>query len=251
MNLGPNPVNTTFRYLLNQSGTNITLGDNTAVNWNGANVVARTGTQTIGGVKTFTNNIVAVSFGNSASANFFGSNSSSNEFGKNAPSNTFGDDALSNSFGYGPSVNNSFGQTSNTNNFGGSAGYNVFGDDATISNSFGSVSLLNFFGFDANTNSFGDSADPFSPVTSNSFGSGVLFNTFGDNVLGSNYFGVNTVNNIFGQGSFTGEVNLILPQFNGLSSQAGKFGELRVSGSGLYVCTGATGGWRRTFLQSF
>jgi hypothetical protein len=232
MNLGPNPVNTTFRYLLNQSGTNITLGDNTAVNWNNANVVTTTGTQTIGGVKTFSRNVNALSFGSGAT-------------------NAFGDDALSNSFGYGPSVNNSFGQTSNTNNFGGSAGYNVFGDDATISNSFGSVSLLNFFGFDANTNSFGDSADPFSPVTSNSFGSGVLFNTFGDNVLGSNYFGVNTVNNIFGQGSFTGEVNLILPQFNGLSSQAGKFGELRVSGSGLYVCTGATGGWRRTFLQSF
>jgi hypothetical protein len=26
---------------------------------------------------------------------------------------------------------------------------------------------------------------------------------------------------------------------------------LRVSGSGLYVCTGTAGGWRRTFLQSF
>jgi hypothetical protein len=43
MNLGPNAVNNTFRFLLNQSGTSITLGDNTPVNWEASNIVTTTG----------------------------------------------------------------------------------------------------------------------------------------------------------------------------------------------------------------
>jgi hypothetical protein len=198
MNLGPNPVNTTFRYLLNQSGTNITLGDNTAVNWNGANVVARTGAQTISGVKTFANNIAAVSFG-------FGA------------------------------TNNSFGDTAMQNYFGNSAVSNDFGSNASTLNQFGAFSEENSFGSNSQNNGFGDGA------TDNYFGNSAVNNYFGD--------GVN--NNTFGGGLFNSGIRLLLPQFNGLSSQAGQFGELRVSGSGLYVCTGTTGGWRRTFLLSF
>jgi hypothetical protein len=206
MNLSPTPVNTTFRYLLNQSGTNITLGDNTAVNWNSANVVTRTGTQTISGSKTFVNNILSAGFGNTA------------------VSNTFGDEATQNSFGaYG--VENRFGQNATENYFGDFSSSNYFGDDSN-ENYFGELASANYFGLSANLNYFGEEAS-------------------------SNNFGVGAISNIFGIGSFTGQVNLILPTFTGLSSQGGKLGELRISGSGLYVCTGATGGWRRTFLQSF
>jgi hypothetical protein len=43
-----------------------------------------------------------------------------------------------------------------------------------------------------------------------------------------------------------------LPAFAGLSSQTGKFGEMAVSGSGLYICTGTAGsGWGRVFLSTF
>jgi pyruvate dehydrogenase E1 component alpha subunit len=65
------------------------------------------------------------------------------------------------------------------------------------------------------------------------------------------YFGDGAASNIFGGGIFNSGIKLLLPQFSGASSQAGQFGELRISGSGLYICTGTTGGWRRTFLQSF
>jgi len=54
MNLGLNTVSSTYQFVLNQSGANaITLGDNSAVNWNAGGVVALTGTQTISGSKTF------------------------------------------------------------------------------------------------------------------------------------------------------------------------------------------------------
>jgi hypothetical protein len=57
MNLGPTLVSSTYQYLLNQSGSSITLGDNSSVNWGGNNLVATTGNQSIGGIKTFTSNI--------------------------------------------------------------------------------------------------------------------------------------------------------------------------------------------------
>jgi hypothetical protein len=235
MNLGPNPVNTTFRYLLNQSGTNITLGDNTSVNWNGANVVARTGAQTISGIKTFASNIAAVSFGNEAFNNQFGYNcSSSNIFGSDTPNNNFGDRASENYFGPEASANYFGGDT--TNSFGNNADINSFGVAAT-DNTFGNSALANMFGQSAETNIFGDSA-----TSSNSFGNGSI---------GTNYFGDGAASNIFGGGIFNSGIKLLLPQFSGASSQAGQFGELRISGSGLYVCTGESGGWRRTFLQSF
>lgn len=210
MNLGPAAVNLTYRYLLNQSGTNITLGDNTAVNWNGANVVARTGDQTISGIKTFTSNILALSFGNLAASNSFGDSAIlSNSFGANTPINSFGEFA------------------STSNSFGDYAEDNTFGDGATNSNSFGFLANENFFGSNAAVgNNFGDAAT-------------------------TNYFGYNCSDNHFGGGVFESGIRVLLPEFDGDSSQAGQFGELRISGSGLYVCTGTTGGWRRIFLQSF
>lgn len=57
MNLGTNLVSSTYQYLLNQSGSSITLGDNSSVNWGANNLVTTTGNQSIGGVKTFTSNL--------------------------------------------------------------------------------------------------------------------------------------------------------------------------------------------------
>jgi hypothetical protein len=257
MNLGPAAVNLTYRYLLNQSGTNITLGDNSAVNWNGANVVARTGAQTISGIKTFTSNILASSFGNGATNNQFGYQStSSNIFGNEAPNNYFGDYATSlNSFGAGAAVNyfgvgsnNSFGgseDTTTNNSFGVNCQSNNFGTNS-LGNDFGNNSTSNSFGSSAATNTFGDNA-----TMINSFGNSAVSNSFGDGATESNNFGTNSPLNTFGGGLFNSGIKLLLPEFSGPSSQDGQFGELRISGSGLYVCTGATGGWRRTFLLSF
>jgi hypothetical protein len=51
---------------------------------------------------------------------------------------------------------------------------------------------------------------------------------------------------------FASGTYLSLPRFAGLSNQTGKFGEMAVSGSGLYICTGTAGsGWGRIFLSSF
>ena len=64
MNLGPEIVSGSYKYLLVQSGSNpITLGANASVNWNAGGVVATTGAQSINGVKTFSSNVKAVSFG--------------------------------------------------------------------------------------------------------------------------------------------------------------------------------------------
>lgn len=226
MNLGPATVNSTYQYLLNQSGTNITLGNNGAVNWNGANVVTRTGNQTIAGTKTFSSNIFSAGFGVGASSNLFGFSSTNNSFGDYSMSNTFGE------------------SVSTQNAFGNSADINYFGDYATTSNSFGNGAASNTFGdYATSSNSFGDSSP------SNSFGNFGSSNSFGVNAV-SNSFGLGAANTI-GESSFAGIVTLLLPQFSGSSSQFGQFGELRVSGSGLYVCTGTAGGWRRIFLQSF
>ena len=51
---------------------------------------------------------------------------------------------------------------------------------------------------------------------------------------------------------FAAGVYFTLPAFAGASNQTGKFGEMAVSGSGLYICTGTAGsGWGRVFLSSF
>jgi hypothetical protein len=49
---------------------------------------------------------------------------------------------------------------------------------------------------------------------------------------------------------FASGVYLRLPQFTGSSSQIGNIGELKVSGSGLYICTGINL-WGRTFISTF
>ena len=49
---------------------------------------------------------------------------------------------------------------------------------------------------------------------------------------------------------FASGVYLRLPEFTGSSSQIGNIGELKVSGSGLYICTGINL-WGRTFISTF
>jgi len=59
MNLSLKTVDSTYQFILNQSGTNaITLGNGSAVNWNAGGVVALTGSQGISGVKTFYDQII-------------------------------------------------------------------------------------------------------------------------------------------------------------------------------------------------
>jgi hypothetical protein len=68
MDLGPNKISGTYQFVLNQSGaTPITLGNNSAVNWNAGGVVATTGDQTISGVKTFDSTIIGSINGNAES----------------------------------------------------------------------------------------------------------------------------------------------------------------------------------------
>jgi hypothetical protein len=68
MNLGPTQISGTYRYVLNQSGANpITLGNNSAVDWNAGGVVALTGAQTINGAKTFGSTIIGAINGNAGS----------------------------------------------------------------------------------------------------------------------------------------------------------------------------------------
>lgn len=57
MNLGSNTVSSTYQYILNQDGANITLGNGNEVNWDGAKVMMTTGNQTIAGIKNFTSDV--------------------------------------------------------------------------------------------------------------------------------------------------------------------------------------------------
>jgi hypothetical protein len=69
MDLGLTNVADTYRYVLNQSGSNaITLGDGSPVNWNSGGVVALTGNQTISGAKTFNSPIYGDLYGNSTTS---------------------------------------------------------------------------------------------------------------------------------------------------------------------------------------
>jgi hypothetical protein len=216
MNLGPNAVNDTFRFLLNQSGSSITLGDNSPVNWDAGNVVAKTGTQAIGGDKTFSSLNFIVSGG------YFGGASDIISIGKVLGSNAFGASALNNTFGASAS-NNAFGASASTNTFG----------NLCITNSFGGP----------NVNTYGGSA------VNNSFGALAINNNFGLSATANN-FGSGS-NNTFGSGLFSGPVRLRLPSFSGASNQAGQLGEIRTSGSGIYICTGSASGWGRFFVSTF
>ena len=228
MNLGPQIIKNSYPYLLVQSGNNpIKLGNNTDVNWIAGGVVASTGNQTISGVKTFTSDISAISFGSGAIANSFGASASSyNEFGRSAASNLFGNSATANAFG--PGVPD--------NNFGGSATLNAFGFDADI-NKFGEESRDNSFGFLSQINYFGENA--------------VIGNYFGENAK-ENYFGSATGQNLYaGVSIFDSTGRMRLANFTGASSQTGLRGEARVSGTYLYVCTGSTSQWGRVQLTTF
>jgi hypothetical protein len=67
MDLGPQIVKNSYQYLLVQSGANpIRLGANGSVNWSAGGVADLTGTQTIGGTKTFSSTIVGSINGNAA-----------------------------------------------------------------------------------------------------------------------------------------------------------------------------------------
>ena len=241
MNLGPEIVSDSYKYLLVQSGNNpITLGANANVNWNAGGVVATTGAQTISGVKTFASNIRAVSFGNGVGvSNAFGSNATSNYFGEDATSNYFGEDATDNYFG-GP-FNNYFAYDAVNNTFGGASTDNYFGNSSNY-NSFGYETEQNEFGYDATTNIFGNSAE------TNSFGSYAIVNDFGFGATNNN-FGSDNLNTYLGTCLFTSTGRMRLANFTGAANQTGLRGEARVSGTYLYICTGSTSGWGRIQLS--
>ena len=68
MNLGPQRIADTYQLVLNQSGSNITLGDGNTPNWIGTTIASATGNQTISGTKTFSSTINANITGNAGSA---------------------------------------------------------------------------------------------------------------------------------------------------------------------------------------
>lgn len=327
MNLGPKNIASTYQFVLNQSGSSITLGNGDAVNWgsngivmtsgnqtisgsktfitrptvNGSgvlltdetgnfypktnpsgyvrgveNVVYGTGNQTIEGVKTFTSRPTVNGSGvllTGETGNFYPRSNPSGyissvsnvvattgdqtisgekQFAQNAyfqqyltvsgdcilgcQSNavsSFGTSALVNFFGT-EAANNDFGGVSTINNFGSGAGNNNFGSNST-ENYFGNESVDNYFGRQSSNNFFGDG-----------LGAENWFGLDGS----TNHFGISSSNNFYGEGSFEGPVRLYLEQFSGSKNQAGQIGELKVSGSGLYICTGIDS-WGRVFISSF
>ena len=122
----------------------------------------------------------------------------------------------------------------------------ILGGSSSSSNEIGCGAASNLFGVDASSNQFGNAPSQGGDLT-NYFGSSAQ-NIFGQNAL-NNYFGQYAYNQ-YGSGLFDGPIRLFLPQFSGSSSQAGQFGELKISGSGLYVCTGSNL-WGRFFISSF
>jgi hypothetical protein len=236
MNLGPEIVSGSYKYLLVQSGSNpITLGANASVNWNAGGVVATTGAQNISGIKTFFSNVKAVSFGNgSGVSNAFGLSASDNDFGSNAAVNYFGNNATSlNQFG-DSSAQNYFGYLASNNSFGEGNSYNAFGYEGT----------QNQFGYNSDSNDFGSTSD------NNAFGSYSISNTFGLSAT-NNSFGSDNLNTYLGTCLFTSTGRMRLANFTGAASQTGLRGEARVSGTFLYVCTGSTSGWGRVQLITF
>jgi len=166
--------------------------------------------------------------------------------------NIFGSGNNTNNFGVSGNTNN-FGVSANTNNFGVSANTNNFG--GSQSNYFGSNGI-SYFGNPYSSNSYNYGYFGASSSSASQFGSTVTPNTyalgsFGVGTVGGSQFGATGFSNTFGNGLFSGPIRLYLPSFSGLSSQSGQFGEARISGSGLYFCTGTTGGWGRTFLSTF
>lgn len=57
MNLASELISSSYQHLLNQQGGLITLGNGNAVNWNGSNVMTLTGSQTVNGLKIFTDDL--------------------------------------------------------------------------------------------------------------------------------------------------------------------------------------------------
>ena len=53
MNLGPTKISGTYVYVLNQSGSDITLGNGSQVNWDAAKIMMTSGNQNVGGIKAF------------------------------------------------------------------------------------------------------------------------------------------------------------------------------------------------------
>ncbi len=255
MNLGPNKISLTYQYVLNQSGSAITLGNGGAVNWAANGLILNTGNQTISGVKTFASSIIG-NLNGSISGNAATVTNGVYTIGDQSISGvkTFvesvnisgdcilGSDLSANAFGY-LSPSNSFGNEAAINDFGMNASANSFG--AYSFNTIGSFAAENQIGLNAISNYFGEAPDTLL-ATVNNFGS-YAQNKFG--ASGSNIFGLDASNE-YGSGLFAGPIRLFLPQFSGSSSQTGQTGELKVSGSGLYICTGANA-WGRIFISSF
>lgn len=273
MNLGPNTVASTYQYILNQSGKSITLGSGQSVDWNGAGVIAATGDQTISGTKTFAYGINAGI--NGSGFNNFTVDSDfvyiygigplglfrflSSEEGviadqySNPIIDVFGRSIICTKKNISGDVTGLF-PVINLDNQASlldpqsqnpilkwgdgilqSSGVSCYlGDNAF--NAFGNAGIENYFGDGGENNSFGPNA---------------FNNRFGENSQNNQFGSLTGVNEFYGTLSILNTGKMRLANFTGASSQSGLRGELRVSGSGLYVCTGANSGWGRVFLSSF
>lgn len=227
----------------------------------------------------------ANSFGGSAAYNTYGTYATSNIFGDSCAYNLIGDSSIeaganlfgcfigafspltahTNKFGVENKISDPFSYMSSEygNNFGGDSFQNTFG--CYFNNVSGNYKT-NWFGISSNYfneisygtfNCFGG-VDPLSlnviqgvydTGINNYFGTYSNVNEFGSNSK-ENRFGIDAYTNSYGSGSFAGPVSLRLRNFTGSKTQSGNTGDLRVSGTYLYICTG-TNTWGRTLISTF
>lgn len=262
-----------------EEATNIDIGGYGTTN------IGYGGTVTIGS-DTASINIygVSMSIGSSNATNYIGQNAYTNVFGEAASTNSFGMNSPSNEFGssffdLGAIAYNSFGSntaaSSITSLFGANnidytppspysldfGGFgNVFGSDS-LQNQYGCVTL-NTYLYEGHINWFGTMSDYLgntdtllnyfggvNPVSAYIAGAGETINYFGIRSF-SNHFGLQANNNYYYTGEFMQPVKLRLNTFAGSKNQSGNVGDLRVSGTYLYICTG-TNTWGRTLISTF
>lgn len=235
--IGQNAVSTSL------GGINLSIGDASATNIIGnsasSNDIGSSSATNYVGLNTATNYICDFYDPYAALYNSFSSNITTDTLTNLFGANNIGFDISSTGFdflGFG----NVFGSDSNRNQFG-CVTYNTYLD--THYNYFGMTAeqlgnpntIINFFG----------GCNEGTPV----YGLGETINYYGK-YSKQNHFGPSSDNNYYYSGAFVEPVRLQLLSFTGSKTQAGNLGELKVSGTYLYICTG-TNTWGRTLISTF
>jgi hypothetical protein len=233
MNLSGEKISGTYQYLLNQNGASpITLGDYSAVNWEASFVATTTGNRLITGYtfKDSLNNF------NIANATYVAGGQSNSVTGNSFHSSIMG--GLRNT-GVGDYISINGG----LRNFVSGSGLSIVGgqDNRT-------VGLYNFIGGGLLNTTSGDYSSIVggrrAKIANTHSGAGVWAD---GQDRDHDSKGAHTCYLDFASG-----VYLRLPSFTGLSSQSGSLGQMAVSGTSLYVCTGTSSPfWGRIALSAF